>query len=133
MGTPSRSTRTPMCSAARSSTASLRSLPSAAQIRPSTPDFDGSSCVSRSSKRLVVPQDCIGPCRRNNNVGISRLQLKSHLFLYPGRECAEVCVRYTFIFRPGTREIEVTPGIATTCVHRGKLRLIVGKSFNREG
>src|SRR3989304_7742611 len=52
-----------------------RSIPKAAARSPMTPDLLGSFPVSRWSKRLVVPHDCMGPTRRSNKVGILFLLL----------------------------------------------------------
>jgi len=59
----------------RSAVRSERSLsfgrPKAAQMRPMTPLLEGSRAESRSVNKLEIPQDCIGACKRNNNVVIT--------------------------------------------------------------
>jgi len=60
-----------MRSAARSERSASFGRPKAAQMMPMTPLLEGSRTVSRSVNRLEMPQDCIGACKRNNNVVIT--------------------------------------------------------------
>src|ERR1019366_7132194 len=124
---PSRSTRTPIRNAAKSATGSFLSRPSAAQISPSTPDLDGSNCVSRSSKRLVVPQDCIGPCKRSNNVAISNSPVFSDLALCPGGQIVDALLRYTLLLWPRIGQVEVAPCVTVICIGFGKVFFIRGQ------
>src|ERR1035437_2598663 len=112
-----------MCKVARSSRGSFLSRPNAAQISPSTPDLEGSNCVSRSSNRLVVPQDCIDPCNRINKVAISGPPAFCYLASDPRRQSVETCKCLAPHLRPGASQIEMAPLISTIGVCLGKLLL----------
>ena len=60
-----------MRSEARSLTSADLPLPNAAHSNPITPLFEGSRAVSRSVKRLEMPQDCKGAWNLNNKVAMA--------------------------------------------------------------